>query len=136
MNKVIELIQQKYGDLCQLCPPLDGSKYHIAERILPVELYELLKISNGVLELMSYPKENAGKPFVISRIIYSFDEMCSESRSFNELYGMEGLVIAGNGAGGYYIMNDDGTIYLYEYVGEDGEYYADNIRDYIFKLKI
>ena len=52
---------------------------------------------------------------------------------FNELFGMGGLVFSGNGAGGYYVMNPDGKIYLYEYVGEDGECYADNIMEYISK---
>ena len=30
-------------------------------------------------------------------------------------------------------MNPDGKIHLYEYVGEDGEFYADNIMEYISK---
>jgi hypothetical protein len=113
MNGVIDLIQQKFGDLCQLCPPLGKEQYPLAEKMLPAVLFEVLKISNGVLEMMSLPNVDDGKPFSIDYIIDSFEDMCSESKVFRELYGIEGLVLAGNGAGGYYIMNPDGTIYLY-----------------------
>jgi hypothetical protein len=135
MNGAIDLIQQKYGDLCQLCPPLGKEQYPLAEIMLPAVLFEVLKISNGVLEMMSLPNVDDGKPFSIGYIIDSFEDMCSESKVFRELYGIEGLVLAGNGAGGYYIMNPDGIIYLYECVGEDGECYAENIMEYISKLR-
>jgi hypothetical protein len=46
---------------------------------------------------------------------------------------MDGLAFAGNGAGGFYILNPDGKNYLYECVGEDGECYAENIMEYISK---
>ena len=64
MNDIIELIKQKYGDLCQLCPPLDEEKYPLAEKMLPAVLFEALKISDGVLELMSHPNVDDGKPFL------------------------------------------------------------------------
>lgn len=133
MNDVISLIQQKFGDLCRLCPPLDEEQYPLAEKMLPATLFEVLKISNGVLELMSLPNVDDGKPFDIGFIIDNFEGMCSGSKEFNELYGIEGLAFAGNGAGGFYVMNPDGKIYLYECVGEDGECYADNIAEYISK---
>ena len=133
MNEVISFIQQKYGDLCQLCPPLNEEHYPLAEKMLPTTLFEVLKISNGVLELMSLPNVDDGKPFPIGFIIDNFDGICSGSKEFNELFGMEGLAFAGNGAGGFYVMNSDGKIFLYEYPGEDGEYYADNIAEYISK---
>ena len=130
---IVELIQQKYGELCQFCPPLEEIQYSIAKTFLPNDLFELLKISNGVLELMTHPKVNNGKPFVIGSIIYSFEEICSESKAFTELFGIEGVAFAGNGAGGFFIINPDGKIFLYECVGEEGEYYAENIREYIIK---
>ena len=131
MNDIISFIQQKYGDLCQLCPPLNEEQYPLAEKMLPTTLFEVLKISNGVLELMSLPNVDDGNPFPIGFIIDSFDGICSGSREFNELFGMEGLAFAGNGAGGFYVMDPDGKIYIYECVGEDGECYADNIEEYI-----
>ena len=133
MNEIIQMIQQTYGDLCQLCPPLDEERYPLAEKMLPAALFEVLKISNGILELMSLPNVDNGKPFAVGYIIDKYEDMCSESKMFNELFGMEGLVFSGNGAGGYYVMNPDGKIYLYECVGEDGECYADDIMEYISK---
>ena len=133
MNDIIELIKQKYGDLCQLCPPLDEEKYPLAEKMLPAVLFEALKISDGVLELMSHPNVDDGKPFPIGFIIDSFEGICANSRELSELYGVEGLAFAGNGAGGYYVIDPDGKIYLYECVGEEGECYAENIREYILK---
>ena len=133
MNSTMELIQQKFGDSCRLCPPLKEPQLSYAKTILPSDLLELLRISNGVLELMTHPKANDGKPFVIGSILYSLDEILTESKAFSELYGIEGIVLAGNGAGGYFIIQPDGTIYLYEYVGENGEYYAKNIGEYISK---
>ena len=133
MNEIIHMIQQTYGNLCQLCPPLDEEQYPHAEKMLPAALFEVLKISNGVLEMMSLPNVDNGKPFSIGFIIESFDGMCSASKELRELYGIEGLAFAGNGAGGYYVMNPDGKIHLYECVGEDGDFYADNIMEYISK---
>ncbi len=83
--------------------------------------------------MMSLPNVDNGKPFSIGFIIENFDGMCSASKELLELYGIEGLAFAGNGAGGYYVMNPDGKIHLYECVGEDGDFYADNIMEYIFK---
>ncbi|MBR5363569.1 MAG: hypothetical protein IK134_09655 [Oscillospiraceae bacterium] len=133
MNDLLDLIQKKYGALCQFCPPLEEAQYQTAQAMLPADLFELLKISNGVLELMTHPKANDGKPFVIGNILYSFEDMCIESGFFAEQFGKEGLAIAGNGAGGYFIMNPDGTIDLYEYIGEAGERYAENLRAFIAK---
>lgn len=133
MNEVIDMIQKTYGNLCQLCPPLDEEQYPLAEKMLPAVLFEVLKISNGVLELMSLPNVDDGKPFAVGFIIEKFESICSESKCFRELYGTEGLVFAGNGAGGYYIMQPDGKIFLYECVGEEGECYAEDIIEYISK---
>lgn len=134
MNKIINLIQQKYGDSCQLCLPLEATQYDYAQSILPADLYEVLKISNGINELMTHPNANNGKPFVMGSIIYSFDEIQSSTEIFSELYGDEGIVFAGNGAGGYYILKPDGTIYFYEYAGEDGEYCAESLIDFYAKF--
>ncbi len=131
MNAMIALIQQKYGEMCRLCPPLAESQYAKAEALLPADLFELLKISNGVPELMTHPKVDDGEPFVIGSILYAFEDMLTESQAFKALFGADGLVIAGNGAGGYFVVRPDGTICLYEYVGEEGELYAENLRAFL-----
>lgn len=131
---IIKLIQQKYGDSCQLCSPLNKKQYNKARKILPVELLEILEISNGIEELMTLPDVNDGKPFVMYNIVYSFDEIKSETESFFDLYGDEGTVFAGDGAGGFFVLKPDGTVYLYEYSDVGGEYYAASLFDYFNKL--
>ncbi|MGN0638353.1 MAG: hypothetical protein ACI4J0_08270 [Huintestinicola sp.] len=131
---IINLIQQKYGDTCQLCSPLDEKQFDEAQKVIPNELLSILQFSDGIEELMTHPDANDGKPFVIGSIVYSFDEIKSETKSFFDLYGDEGTVFAGNGAGGYFVLKPDGTIYLYEYLDEDGEYYAASLSDYFAKF--
>ena len=77
MNEIIQMIQQTYGDLCQLCPPLDEERYPLAKKMLPATLFEVLKISNGILELMSLPNVDNGKPFAVGYIIDKYEDMCS-----------------------------------------------------------
>lgn len=131
---IIKLIQQKYGDSCQLCSPLDKKQYNKARKILPAELLEILEISNGIEKLVIFPDVNNGKPFVMDNIVYSFDEIKSETDAFFDLHGDEGTVFAGNGAGGFFVLKPDGTVYLYEYFDEGGEYYAASLFDYFAEL--
>lgn len=133
MEDTLKMLQKKSGMLCRLCPPLEEQHYEQARAMLPGDLFELLKISDGIHEMMIHPNANNGKPFVIGSIVYSFNEIITETKTFSELFGNEGIAFAGNGAGGYYIIKPDGKIYLYEYVGEDGEYYAENIKQYLEK---
>lgn len=129
---IINLIQQKYGDNCQLCPPLSKKQYDEAEKIIPDELLDILKISNGIKELMTNPNDR--KPLVIGSIVYSFDEIKSETRTFFDLFSEKGIVFSGNGAGGYFVLKPNGIIYLYEYLDEKGEYYANSLSDYFNKF--
>lgn len=131
---IINLIKKKFGDCCQLCSPLNEIQYDEAKKILPVELFEILKISNGINELMIHPNANSGKPFVIGSIVYSFDDIKSETKNFSDLFCEEGTVFAGNGAGGYFVLKSDGKIYLYEYLDESGKFYADNLLSYFDKF--
>lgn len=130
---IIKFIQQRYGDSCQLCSPLDNKQYNEARKILPVELLEILEISNGINELMTLPDTNDGKPFIIGRILYSFDEIKSETYNYLDEYGGEGVVFAGNGAGGIFILKPDGTINIVEYFDEGEEFYAKSLSDYFNK---
>ena len=133
MNKVIEAIERKLGSLYRLCPPLEGDRLVRAEEELPEELAEVLKVSDGIHQLMEHPKAGGGEPFAAGSIIYPFEEIVSQTKVFRELYGAVGTVFAGNGAGGYFVLGADGAVYLYEYVGEEGEYYAEDICGYIEK---
>ena len=45
-----------------------------------------------------------------------------------------GIVFAGNGAGGFYILKDDGKIYLFEYFDIGEELYAESLAEYFKKM--
>ncbi|MDE6501635.1 MAG: hypothetical protein K2L10_06090 [Ruminococcus sp.] len=129
---IINLIQQKYGDSCQLRSPLNKRQYDKAKNILPCELLEILKISNGINEIMTNP--NTMKIEVIDRIVYSLAEIKSQTNCYSSEYGGEGFVFAGNGAGGFFILKPDGKIYIYEYFDLSEEYYAESLSDYFSKF--
>ncbi len=129
---IINLIQQKYGASCQLRSPLNKRQYNKAKTFLPRELLEILKVSNGINEIMTNP--DTMKIEVIDRIIYSLDEIKSQTNCYSNEYGSDGVVFAGNGAGGFFILKPNGKIYIYEYFDLCEEYYADSLSDYFNKF--
>ena len=129
----IALIRQKYGDACRVCPPLSKEDYEAAAQRLPAELLAILQRSNGIEELMTHPKVDDGKPFPIGYIVYSYQEILDTTALVSELYGGEGIAFSGNGAGGYYVLKEDGTVWLYEYVGEEGECVAEDLAQFFAK---
>lgn len=129
---IVKLIQQKYGESCQLRSPLTKRQYQKAHKFLPAELLDILKISNGINEVMINP--NTGKTEVIDRIVYTLAEIKSQTDCYSGEIGTEGVVFAGNGAGGYFILKPDGKIYVYEYYDWGEEIYAESLWDYFNKL--
>ncbi len=130
--ELVNLIQQKYGESCQLRSPLTKKQCDKAKKFLPDELFEVLKISNGIDEVMINP--NTNKVEVIDRIIYSLAEMKTETNCYLGEYGSEGVVFAGNGAGGFFVLKPDGRVFLYEYYDLGEEYYADSLWEYFNNL--
>lgn len=129
---IINLIQKKYGNSCQLRSPLNKRQYNKAKNILPSELLEILKVSNGINEIMINP--NTMKIEVIDNIIYSLSEIKSQTNYYSSEYGGNGIVFAGNGAGGFFILKPDGKIYIHEYFDLSEEYYAESLSDYFNKI--
>lgn len=127
----IKLIQQIYGERCRLNAPLDKTLLAEADTILPNELFEILKVSDGIDESMEHPK--TGKPMLIGKIIYPFSEIKSQTKVYADTFGGDGTVFSSNGAGGYFIIKENGKVYLREYPDEDEELYADDIRGYLKK---
>lgn len=125
---ILNQILENYGDSCQLCSPLSKKQYSTAKKFIPTELLEILKISNGINEVMINPNNN--KIEVIGRIIYSLSEMKSQTASYLSEYGGFGVVFADNGAGGFFILKPDRKIYIYEYYDLGEEYYADSLYNY------
>lgn len=130
--EIVNLIQQKYRETCQLCSPLTKKQCDKAHKFLPNELFEILKISNGINEVMINP--NTKKVEVIDRIIYSWAEMKRQTACYLSEYGNEGVVFAGNGAGGFFVLKPDGRVFLYEYYDLGEEFYADGLWEYFNNL--
>lgn len=128
---ITELIRELYGDSCKLCSPIDESQYIDAKTFIPEELYEILKISNGINETMKLP--NREDNIIIGWIIYPFDEIKSQTKRYREEYSGEGIVFVGNGADGFFILKPDGKVFIREYLDEDEELYADSLAEYFRK---
>ncbi|MDO4155211.1 MAG: hypothetical protein Q4D37_00355 [Oscillospiraceae bacterium] len=129
---IIELIKEKYGDRCQLRPPLTKKQYEKAKKQLPAELCEILKVSNGIDETMKDP--NTNQTMVIDSIIYTFSEIKNETEHYRSEFGGDGFVFADNGAGDFYVRKPDGSIALYEYSYLSESYEADSLWDFFHSL--
>ena len=122
---MVGLIQKKYGESCRLRSPITKEQYAKAKKLLPDELVDILRISNGIDETMVNP--HTGEIEVIDRIIYSFAEMKGQTNCYRSEYGGEGFVFAGDGAGGFFVLKPDGRIFLYEYHDLNEEPYAESL---------
>lgn len=129
--EIMELIRGLYGDCCVFCPPLDESLYDEAEKLVPEELLEILKISNGIKETMELP--NREESIVIGWIIYPFDEIKAQTELYINEYNGEGVAFVGNGADGFFILKSDGKVYFRGYLDENDEPYADSLAEYFRK---
>lgn len=125
---IINLIQQKYGASCQLRSPLNKRQYNKAKNILPHELLEILKVSNGINEIMTNPDTKKTK--VIGWIIYSLANIRQETSGY---FLDEGFVFAGNREVDF-VLKPDGKIYTYDYFSLSEKYYAENLSDYFNKF--
>ncbi len=130
--KMVNLIQQKYGESCQMRSPLTKKQCDKAHKFLPDDLFEVLKISNGINEVMINP--NTNKVEVMGRIIYSLAEMKTQTDCYLGEYGSEGVVFAGNGAGGFFVLKPDGRVFLYKYYDLGEEFFADSLWEYFNNL--
>ena len=125
---IINLIQKKYGDSCQLRSPLNKRQYNKAKNILPCELLEILKVSNGINEIMINP--DTMKIKVIDRIIYSLAEIRQQTSGY---FLGEGFIFYGNRKVDF-VLKPNGKIYTYDYFTLSEEYYAESLSDYFNKI--
>ena len=129
---IIELIEQKYGNTCRLRSPLTKNQCEKAKKYLPRELFNILRVSNGIDEIMINP--NNGKTEVIDSIIYSLAEIKAQTNSYQGEIGTDGFVFAGDGAGNFFVLKSDGRIFLYEYYDFSETFYANSLWEFFDKL--
>ncbi len=111
---IIELIKKNNGENCQLSSPLTKEQFEKARKQIPRELLEILKVSNGINEVMKHPV--TGKTEVIGSLVYPISEILNQTEHYKSETGGDGYVFADNGAGDHYILKPDGSIALYEYM--------------------
>ena len=125
---IIELIQEKYGDTCRLHSPLTKSQYSKAKKYLPKELFDILKVSNGIDEIEII--NGKAEAEAIKPIIYSLAHIKEQTNAFLSECGNDGFVFAENGTGDFYVLKTNGAIYVYKYFDLKEELYAESLADY------
>ena len=104
--------------------------YEPAETIpdmIPTELAEILKVSNGIMEMF-----NLGNTLLkIGWIIYPCEMIIESTEFFKNQCGIDGVVFADDGAGNPFYIKSNKMIYMYEYDSDGEEIAAANsIYDY------
>lgn len=89
---IIKLIKENYGESCRLRLPLTKKQCEKAGKQLPDELMEILRVSNGIDEVMTHPV--TGKTEVIGRIVYSLSEILQETGHYKSETGGDGFVFS------------------------------------------
>lgn len=129
---IIELIEQKYGNTCRIRSPLTKKQCEKAKKYLSGELFDILKVSNGIDEIMINPDN--GKTDVIDSIIYSLAEIKAQTNSYLGEIGKDGFVFAGDDAGNFFVLKSDGKIFLYKYYDFSEIFYANSLWEYFDNL--
>ncbi|MDE6592188.1 MAG: SMI1/KNR4 family protein [Oscillospiraceae bacterium] len=126
---IIKLIKENNGENCRLRSPLTKEQFEKARKQLPGELLEILKVSNGINEVIKHPV--TGKTEVIGSLVYPLSEILSQTEYYESETGGGGYVFADNGAGDHYILKPDGSIALYEYMDmSETPHIADSLYDF------
>lgn len=123
---MLGLISRKYNGNIILKEPLEDL---IAEKdFLPIELHNILKQTNGILEGMINP--NTGQFEAISWIVYSYNMILEESEFYKDNYSIAGVVFSDDGAGNPYYMKSDAKIYYYEIADAEENLVANSLIEF------
>ena len=125
---IIDAVRNRYAEDFLLREPLDDERYEKAKALFPAELAELLHESDGIEETMVIPK--TGERVSVYFIVYTFDEIISETETYRADHGGDGVVFSGNGAGGKYVIKPDGKVYFREYYDEEEEFCAGSLLEF------
>ena len=90
---------------------------------MPEELLEILRVSDGIEEVITIRDKKES----IGWILYSYDMIKNNTGFYAEKYGINGYVFSDDGAGNVFIMKEDGSIYLYNAIDGEEDYYAESL---------
>lgn len=100
----------------------DIKLYEPAETIpdmIPKELAEILRESNGIKEIFNVPSTYATQE--IGWIVYTCEMIVEATDFFRKECHIDGVVFSDDGAGNPFYIKNNGMIYMYEYEYSDGE---------------
>lgn len=118
MNKYIYLINEMYNNNIRLHTPLQN-----IDSGMPVALLKILSVSDGIEEVISVGDRKES----IGWILYSY-EMIKNNTEFNVAeYGINGYSFSDDGAGNVFVMKDDESIYLFNAIDGEEEYFAESL---------
>lgn len=107
---------------------LPGEPYTGERADIPEELFDILRIADGVRETM--PNPETCEPIPIAWILYSCEEIIKASEFYRDEYGIKGTVFADDGAGNPYILKSDGSVTLFDAIDGEESTIADSLEEF------
>lgn len=121
MNKYICLINEMYNNNIRLHTPLQN-----IDCTMPTSLLEILSVSDGIEEIISIGDRKES----IGWILYSYDMIKNNTEFYTAEYGISGYIFSDDGAGNMFVMKDDESIYLFNAIDGEEEYFAESLAEF------
>lgn len=121
MNKYISLINEMYNNNIRLHAPLQNNDYG-----MPIALLEILCVSDGIEEVICVGNRKES----IGWILYSYEMIKNNTEYYTTEYGIEGYIFSDDGAGNVFVMKEDESIYLFNAIDGEEEYFAKSLVEF------
>ena len=121
MNKYICLINEMYNNNIRLHAPLQSIEYG-----MPTVLLEILCVSDGIEEVMCI----GDRKLPIAWILYSCEMIKNNTEYYTSEYGIDGYIFSDDGAGNVFVIKEDESIYLFNVIDGEEEYFAKSLADF------
>lgn len=121
MNRYICLIKKMYDNNIKLHNPLQ-----IIDSNMPTELLEILSVSDGIEEVIAVGDRNES----IGWILYSYEMIKNNTEYYAMEYGINGYIFSDDGAGNVFVMKEDGSVYLFDAIDGEEEFFAESLVDF------
>lgn len=118
MNKYIRLINEMYNNNIRLHTPLQN-----IDSGMPTALLEILSVSDGIEEVISVGDRKES----IGWILYSYEMIKNNTEYYAAEYGINGYIFSDDGAGNVFVMKDNESIYLFNAIDGEEEYFAESL---------
>jgi len=93
---------------------------------MPTALLEILSVSDGIEEVISVGDRKES----IGWILYSYEMIKSNTEYYAAEYGINGYIFSDDGAGNVFVMKDDESIYLFNAIDGEEDYFAGALAEF------